>query len=208
MSTVEEIYQSLLKTLLRGEHAPGTWLRQDDLAAQLGVSKIPVREALQRLAASGLLSFKPQRGVVVPSLSAADAEEVFQLRLTIEPMLLERSVSRLSVVDLAQAELALTRVDLPVSEANWAFHRALYQASGWLRGMAIAEILHASVAPYVVLYTVDLGAANNSDAQHRALLKHCREGQSQAACEVLTEHIQQAANALVGFLNRSLQAAT
>ena len=203
MSTVEHVYQELLQAMLRGEHPPGTWLRQDELASRLGVSKIPVREALQRLAASGLLRFRPQRGAVVPSLSGPDAEEVFELRLAIEPMLLDRAAPRLSPVDLAQAEVALGRSDLPVSEANWAFHRALYQASGWTRGMAIAEILHASVAPYVTLYTTDLGAGSRSNEQHLAMLEHCRQGQTEDACEVLREHIRQAAEALVGFLERS-----
>lgn len=186
--------------LLRGELHPGTWLRQDELAERLGVSKIPVREALQRMAAFGLLRFETNRGVVVPSLSAADAEENFALRRAIEPRLLSRALPLLSIVDLAEAELALSAEDLSLAESNWAFHHALYRASGWERGLAMAEMLHASVAPYVVLYTEGLGAARESAGEHEELLAHCRSGESGAAVSLLEQHLDGAAEALIAFL--------
>jgi DNA-binding GntR family transcriptional regulator len=58
MSTVERVHRAVLDQLLRGDLAPGSWLRQDEVAARLGVSKIPVREALQRLAAARLVTFE------------------------------------------------------------------------------------------------------------------------------------------------------
>lgn len=186
--------------LLRGEVEPGTWLRQDEIAGQLGVSKIPVREALQRLAGIGLLRFESNRGVVVPELSAAEAEENFALRRGIEPQLLERALPRISIVDLAEAEVALEADGLSLTEANWAFHRALYRASDWERGLAMAEILHVAVAPYVVLYTEHLGGATESDAEHVALLEACRRGEPEAATALLRGHLDHAEQALVGFL--------
>ncbi|MEM9291557.1 MAG: GntR family transcriptional regulator [Acidobacteriota bacterium] len=200
MSTVERAYQDILYRLLKGELRPGTWLRQDEIANRLGVSKIPVREALQRLAASGLVKIEPHRGAVVPSLNRADAEEVFELRLAIEPMLLERAMDKITIVDLAKAELALGDESLALTESNWLFHSALYQPAGWSRGMAIAEMLHASVAPYVELYTANLGGEGDSDAQHRALLEHCRGGRRQEAHDLLVQHIQMATVALMEFL--------
>ena len=186
--------------MLRGEFGPGTWLRQDDLAERLGVSKIPVREALQRLAAGGLLRFEANRGAVVPDLTAVEAEENYALRRAIEPQLLERALPRLSIVDLAEAEMALDADDLLLTEANWAFHRALYRASGWARGLAIAEILHVAVAPYVVLYTEGLGGAADSDAEHAAMLDACRRGDGDAASAILAGHLDHAHGALVAFL--------
>lgn len=182
--------------MLRGELVPGTWLRQDDLAERLGVSKIPVREALQRLAATGLLRFEANRGVIVPSLSAAEAEENYALRRAIEPLLLDRALPNLSIVDLAEAELALTNESLSLTEANWAFHRALYRASGWEQGMAITEILHVAVAPYVMLYTERLGAAKHSDDEHTSILNACRHGDQPTAHSLLIEHLDAAAEAL------------
>lgn len=205
MSTADRVVRWILDEMLRGELPPGTWLRQDDLAARIGVSKIPVREALQRLAAIGLLRFEQNRGAVIPALSAAEADEIFQLRLAIEEPLLRAAIGRQTIVDLARAELvltgeALTGEALTHTEANWAFHRALYQPAGWNRGMAMAEALHASVAPYFLLYTETLGAADDSAEEHRKILEACREGRIDDACAELRRHIQGAAGAIGAFL--------
>ena len=200
MSTVETVHQHVLTALLKGALQPGEWIRQDDLAAELGVSKVPVREALQRLSAEGLVSFELNRGSAVRSLTAADAEEIYALRMALEPMLLERSIARLSIVDLATAEMALAKKDLSIGEANWEFHRALYAGAGWERAVTIVGRLHAAVAPYVVLYTQKLSGSGASDKQHRKLLKLCQAGKSQKAVELLREHLSEAAAALVESL--------
>ena len=110
---------------------------------------------------------------------------------------------RLTIVDLAEAELALEADGATVTEANWAFHRALYRASGWQRGLAMVELLHAAVAPYVLLYTEELGGADASDEEHLALLAACRDGEVDAAVEVLHGHLDTAEAALVAWLERA-----
>ncbi len=200
MSTVDQVESTLRDRMLRGELEPGERLRQDELASELGVSKIPVREALQRLAASGLLLFESNRGAVVPSLSADDALENYALRRAIEPQLLERALPLLTVVDLAEAELALSSPEMSITESNWAFHRALYRAARWSRGLAIAEMLHAGVAPYVHLYTQGLGGAAESDAEHHQLLEACRAGDVATALALLEVHLDHAQRALIDFL--------
>ena len=201
MSTVDRVEQRVREGLLRGDYGPGTWLRQDDLAAELGVSKIPVREALQRLAAASLVTFEPNRGAMIRPLTAADAEETFALRLAIEPELLRRAVGRHTIVDLATAELALRDRSRTLTEANWLFHRALYGPAGWPRASATIETLQAAVAPYVLLYTERLGGAAESDAQHQELLEHCRAADGRAAVRVLRIHLRAAAAALVDHLS-------
>ena len=191
--------------MLRGSIRPGTWIRQDELAGRLGVSKIPVREALQRLAAIGLVRFETNRGAVVPQLSAAEARENYALRRAIELELLRQALANITIVDLAEAELALTAGDSR-TESNWQFHRALYRASGWHRGLAMAEILHAAVAPYVALYTEGLGGGADSDSEHRALLDAARARDVETAEAVLLVHLDAAGSALIDFLE--LQDAT
>jgi DNA-binding GntR family transcriptional regulator len=188
--------------LLRGDYAPGAWLRQDDLAAELGVSKIPVREALQRLAAASLVTFEPNRGALVRPLTSADAEVIFALRQAVEPKLLRRAIGRHTSVDLATAELALTSDSLPLTEANWLFHRALYLAASWPRALATVETLHTAVAPYVLLYTEGLGGAALSDTEHRELLEYSRAADARSAMRVLRMHLRAAAEALAGYLSR------
>lgn len=191
-----------MEGLLRGELAPGTWLRQAELAERFGVSTVPVREALQRLTAHGVLRFEPNRGAVVPELSAADAQEQYALRRGIEPQLLRRAIPQSTIVDLAEAELALGQ-DGSLTERNWAFHRALYRASGWERGLAIVELLHAAVAPYVLLYTEGLGGAEESQAEHLDLLEASRAGDVDRAVAVLAKHLDHAEAALVAWLGTS-----
>lgn len=200
MSTVDRVERRILDDLLRGALVPGTRIRQDVLATELGVSKIPVREALQRLGAVGLLQFETNRGATVPELSVAEAEENSALREAIEVQLLRRAVPKLSIVDLAEAQLALSNAELGVTESNWAFHRALYRASGWTRGLAIVEILHAAVAPYVLLYLDSLGGAEHSDAEHAALLAACSAGDVEDAVGLLRTHLSDSADAVIDFL--------
>jgi DNA-binding GntR family transcriptional regulator len=201
MSTVERVEHWVRRGLLRGDFAPGAWLRQDDLAAELGISKIPVREALQRLAAASLVTFEPNRGAMVRPLTAADAEEIFALRRAVEPVLLRRSIGRHTIVDLATAELALTSPAHTLTEANWLFHRALYDAAGWPRALTMVETLHAAVAPYVLLYATGIGGAARSDAEHHELLEFCRAADARSAGRALRDHMNAADDALAGFLS-------
>jgi DNA-binding GntR family transcriptional regulator len=218
---VDGVERVLLDELLRGEHPPGSPLRQDELAARLGVSKIPVREALQRLGANGLLVFETNRGARVPVLSVEDAIENATLRRAIEVELLRQATPRLTVVDLAQAEHELDSApdadpmssSMPspttspmsdsVTAANWRFHRALYRSSGWSRGLAIAEMLHAAMAPYVLLYLRSLGGRDPSDVEHRALLDACRTGDTEMALELLRVHLDTATTTVIDFLRCS-----
>ena len=200
MSTAERVQEYVTGELLRGALQPGTWLRQDELAERLHVSKIPVREALQRLAALGLLRFESNRGVTVPTLTVADAEEHFELRRAVEPRLLARAVPHLTIADLAEAEMALDVGGTAPTEANWRFHRALYAPAGWQRGLAIVATLHVAVAPYVLLYTRGLGGAEISDAQHVAILDACRSGDVDTALTVLHTHLDEAEVALRRYL--------
>ncbi|HJT63657.1 MAG TPA: GntR family transcriptional regulator [Candidatus Limnocylindria bacterium] len=201
MSTAEKVEQRVRQGLLRGDYPPGAWLRQDDLAAEMGVSKIPVREALQRLAAAALVTFEPNRGALVRPLTAGDAAEIFALRQAVEPTLLRRAIGRQTTVDLATAELALSSAALPLTEANWMFHRALYHAAGWPRALATVETLNTAVAPYVLLYTESLGGGAQSDAEHRELLDHCRTADTRSALRVLRAHLRAAADALADYLS-------
>ena len=201
MSTVDRVERAVIEDLLRGALPPGTRIRQDALAARLGVSKIPVREALQRLSALGLLRFETNRGAAVPTLSVAEAVENSVLRQSIEVEMLRHAIPNMTIVDLAEAELALCDTELGITESNWAFHRSLYRAAGWQRGLAMVEILYAAVAPYVLLYIESLGGAEHSEAEHLALLEACRRGDIDGALELLRSHLVDASTAVIDFLN-------
>src|SRR5207237_1726696 len=121
--------------IMRGEIAECAQLRQDVIAGQYHVSRIPVREALRQLDAEGLITIVPNRGAVVPELSPNDVEELFAIRALLEPEVLKLSIPRLTQSDLAEAEAILNKYvnELRREEhmenwgrMNWQFHSILY----------------------------------------------------------------------------------
>src|SRR6187551_998389 len=101
--------EALRERILRGDYPEGEPLRQDTLADELGVSRIPVREALRQLEAEGLVTVTPHRGAIVTTLSAAELEEVFALRAEVESALLRAAIPRLDPDRLALAAELLER---------------------------------------------------------------------------------------------------
>src|SRR5512133_2256076 len=125
---------AIRERILRGRYPEGEPLRQDAIGIELGVSRIPVREALRQLEAEGLVTFNPHRGAVVSSLSLADIEEVFALRADIECDLIRRALPRLGDGDVRRAREILDAYDRALRDGevaawgalNWQFHAALY----------------------------------------------------------------------------------
>ena len=200
LGTADAIGKRIRTGILSGEFAPGERLKQDELARRLGVSKIPVREALQRLSAEGLVAFEPNRGFEIRALDAEAAREIYGLREAVEPVLLSEAIPRQTIVDLARAEFSLSDDQMAGPARNWAFHQALYAPSGWRRGLSIVEALHTAVAPYVSLYTADPEAQERSESQHHRMLTSCREGDVSGALLALRQHLAMAREGLEGAL--------
>jgi DNA-binding GntR family transcriptional regulator len=108
------IADDLRSAILAGSYRPGARIRQDDLADQHGASRLPVREALRMLESEGLVTFVPNTGAWVTSLSLADCEEMYQIRERIEPLLLRYNVPMLSeetIDHLSELALAMEHGD-------------------------------------------------------------------------------------------------
>jgi DNA-binding GntR family transcriptional regulator len=203
-----DVAAALRGRILDGTFAEGSNLRQDALALQLGVSRIPLREAFQQLAAEGLVTLVPHRGAVVSSLSLEDIEELFDLRALIEPDLLERAVPRMTSVDLAKAESALNAYDdsfdaadiVSWGDINRRFHMALHAPAGRRRSLALVESLLANTDRYTRLQLALTDGIARAQREHRILLELCRAGRTSAAGELLRAHIQHAAADLLAFL--------
>ncbi|NNC00972.1 GntR family transcriptional regulator, partial [Corallococcus exiguus] len=96
------VAEALRQRILDGDFAAGFQLRQDALADEFGVSRIPVREALMQLEAEGLVKIEPHKGAIVSELSTREIEELFELRSLLEPRLLKESAPRLTQDDYAR----------------------------------------------------------------------------------------------------------
>lgn len=153
-------------------------IRQDALAGELGVSKIPLREALARLEQEGLVLSQANRGFFVRPLSAGEAEEVYELRIRLEPEAMALAAVRATD---AQRAHAVTVVDTMyhVTEAdgvgvgafNRAVHRALYAPSGKPVTVNILDRLQVLSERYVRKHLEPLGRDERANEEHRELLQ-------------------------------------
>lgn len=205
--TNQSIADALRIEILRGKLQGGQPLKQDEIAAQFGVSKIPVREALVQLKAEGLVSFYPNRGAFVSELSAAEADEIYVMRIALETAVLARAIPHLTVSHFKQAGEILSAIDREENiakwgELNWEFHSTLYAPAGLPGVMKTLRTLHTSIARYLVLYLAGMEYQKKSQREHRALLKACREGDIEKATKILQGHLLSASTQLVKFLHK------
>jgi DNA-binding GntR family transcriptional regulator len=205
--TNQTIADGLRVEILRGKLQGGQPLRQDDLAAQFGVSKIPVREALMQLKAEGLVNFYPNRGAFVSELSAAEADEIYVMRIALEKEILARAIPHLTVSHFKQAGEILAAIDhedniAKWGELNWEFHATLYSPAGLPRVMETLRTLHTNIARYLVLYLAGMDYQKKSQREHRALLQACRAGEVEKAIDILDNHLRSASTHLIKFLNK------
>lgn len=199
------VAKQLREGILKGEYPGGTALRQEELASSLGVSRMPVREALRQLAAEGLLILYPHRGAVVAELSSAELEEIYQMRSVLEPLALRLAIPKLSKGQLGQAEDALDEAEGEsdggrLSELNWAFHAALYQPADRPRLLSTIQNLHLNVDRYMRVILTLMSHREQSNQEHRRLLEACRTRDMKKASSLLEQHILEAGQRLVRFL--------
>ena len=205
--TNQSIADALRVEILRGNLQGGQPLKQDEIAAQFGVSKIPVREALMQLQAERLVNFYPNRGAFVSELSAAEADEIYVMRIALEKEILGRAIPHLTVSHLNQAREILAAIDhedniAKWGELNWEFHATLYAPAGLPRVMETLRMLHTNIARYLVLYLAGMDYQNKSQREHRALLQACRAGEVEKAEDILDGHLRSASTHLIKFLNK------
>ncbi len=194
--------------ILRGDFAAGARLGEVELAERLGVSRTPVREALGRLAAEGLVEIVPNRGARVPSWTVAELEGVFDLRTALEPRLTALAVPRATDTDItALDELARAMLDVgtpgpdqdldAIVPLNRDFHgRLVALADQPAMASALAGAIHA---PIVLrnFHTYDAASLRRSLAHHVEIVAAVRAGDPTWAQAVMTAHIRNARAVMV-----------
>jgi len=204
-SLTSAVADKLRDQIIRGEIPEGAQLRQDAIATQYQVSRIPVREALRQLDAEGLIAIVPNRGAVVPALSPDDIEELFSIRALLEPEVLKRSIPLLTEEDFSEAEVVLRKY---VSELrredhlsewgrlNWQFHSILYSRANQPRFMAIIRNVNNSGERYTRLQLYLTHGMTRANEEHHEILDLCRKRDVPAACKLLRQHIRYAGESL------------
>lgn len=191
---MHRIADALRLRIVTARLAPGTHLNQAEIAVDHGVSRIPVRDALQALAAEGLVDLKPS-GATVAAMSPADLDELYELRGLIEPRTTAMGVHALGRTELramrqAHEVMVGTRDRMEWLDANARFHRAIYERSGRPRWIAHVESLRSQTDRYLHLHLAVIGTTGHLHDEHAAILR-AAEARDAAAVEDLTRrHLQ------------------
>lgn len=202
LTRADWVDRRLKGAILDGSLRPGEKLTAASLAEAWNVSPTPLREAFQRLAAQGLVEIRPQRGARVAAVSLEEAEEIYELRILLEPRALRRSLESSDdahrlVVAGAFSRLAAGAADLASAvEAHAAFHRALLARcpAGWLR--RFTDLLADHSTRYQVLAAAPSEGSRDPLAEHRRLAEAVAAGDVVGAVSALVEHLEASRAAL------------
>lgn len=204
-STPDLIADALREAILRGVFQEGQALKQDEIATQFGVSRIPVREALRQLEAEGLVTLYPNRGAMVTVLSPAEAQEIFEIRASLETMALQLAFPNLSDADLFKADTILEATERETDPGrlallNGEFHATLYGPAHRPRLLAMIKTLHINIDRYVRVQLEKMQYLERSQKEHYLLLEACQKRELKVASRLLKRHIESAGEQLVAYL--------
>jgi len=199
-SVVDQVYSGIRERILSGELARGARVHQEDVAAELGVSRTPVREALRRLAAEGLIEMRTNRGARVTDLEPADMRQPYEARLVVEPGAARLAAQRHADDGQARMRRAVAAQRQVVPDvarsfaSNREFHIALVEASGnafllqfvehlWVARIGAAIYERQAETPERMLADAD---------EHEQILEAIEAGDARAAESLTRRHIADA----------------
>lgn len=204
-SAAARVARGLRDRVSNGALAPGTVLSQSAIAAEYGVSRIPVRDALQTLATDGLVELHAGSAVVTP-LSIEDLQELYELREALEPMATRQAVPRVGRAGIARMRALLAVMDDPATppgdwlETNAAFHAEVYTLAERPRTIALVEQLRRLTDRYVFLHLDVVGDAAQLQEEHRQILRAVEARDADAAAELTRRHLASSHEAVLHHL--------
>ncbi|OGO27285.1 MAG: hypothetical protein A2136_06130 [Chloroflexi bacterium RBG_16_54_11] len=216
-SLTDEVYDYLYRKIIAGKFSPGDWLRQDDISTQLGVSQTPVREAFDRLVASGLAERVPYRGVRVPALEPKEIADAFMMRLILE-VLAARLASMIiqadeihkleEIVDATKNLLSLEDMST-LRQLNKDFHMCLVDTAGnallsKLYEMATNSFPDWMLYEYMFRHPELLQTSLRREyLEHKSIVDALAEHDPERAAEQVANHIKNLGDELETYLDIS-----
>lgn len=201
-TTTDVVASQLRDEIRRGDLAPGTWLRQGQVAARFGVSTTPVREAFALLQAEGLVKIDAHRGAVVFHLTAEDLRESYAIREALESLGVTAAIPMLTLEILDQLDDLTKQMRNEDDPASWAelnnrFHKVLVEASGWPRLSSMVENLRDASSSYIRTFAGRRSRLTEGNREHEEILEACRAGDTQRAERAIREHLKHAAEIVI-----------
>jgi DNA-binding GntR family transcriptional regulator len=210
----EDIFDVLHEKIISGSYKPGDWLRQEDIATQLGVSMTPVREGLDLLVSAGLAERVPYRGVRVREMSIKDVVEAYGLRLVLEAVIAQEAAKNITSAQIADLERMLDEMKKhdtlkEVSserKSSREFHSAIAQATKNDLLVKLYEVV-SNAFPDWLLYEAlfrhpELIAESMSDTykEHAAIVEALRNADGDEAARKSIEHVMESGKWLEEYL--------
>jgi DNA-binding GntR family transcriptional regulator len=204
----ELVREGLRASILAGELEAGRPLRQDEVAEQFGTSRIPVREALRQLESEGLVTFHPNKGVVVTALSIEEVLELLDIRIALETRALRLAIPHMAAEELDAAQEILDRYDQASDpdvwgEMNWSFHWTLYVPCGRPKLLAMIEANYGHVSRFTRSQVSRASGKVRPQKEHHELLRLCHAGEVDKAVDLLGRHIEGTQKSLRASLRRT-----
>jgi DNA-binding GntR family transcriptional regulator len=200
----EEVAMRLRERIFAHEFAPGMWIDEQALAAEFGISRTPLREALKVLAAEGMVTLKPRRGAYVTEVSDQDLDDIFPVLALLEGRVAQEATERARPEDLRRLDALHDALERHAAagnldrffEANQEFHRALLDLAGnrWL-----AQVIHDLRRVLRLTRHHSLlarGRVQESLAEHRAILAAIRARDAERAGDLMRAHLAQGRSAV------------
>ena len=211
----EEIYDALHRQIIAGKYVPGDWLRQEDIASQMGVSMTPVREALDLLVAKGIAERVPYRGVRVREMSEKDIVEAYGMRLILEAMIAKEAALNSTPEQIAELETIMAEMDRHVElsempqerQLSRKFHAAIAEASGnnlLIQLYAIVSNAFPDWLLYEALYRkpeLVSGSVAQTHDEHSAIMRAFKKKDPDMAVKVLLAHVMESGRWLEMYHN-------
>lgn len=200
-SLAAAVVERLREKILSGELPEGEQLRQEAIASEYEISRIPVREALSHLAGEGFVKIVGNRGAVVAALSPDEIMQLFETRAVLESYMLRKAIPNITDADLQRAEDILVQYEESLEHDsemkswgrwNWSFHSALYCPANRAVMMSFLKTLNMQCDRYTRLHLVVTRDLHRAGKAHRELLDVCRRRNPDAAAEALWKQIMDA----------------
>lgn len=211
----EEIYDALHRQIIAGKYAPGDWLRQDEIATQMGVSMTPVREALDLLVSTGLAERVPYRGVRVREMSAKDIVDAYGLRLILEALTAREAALHITPGQISSLEKIMAEMKKRVKlnempqerQLSREFHSLIAEASGNNLLVKLYAVV-ANAFPDWLLYEAVFrkpellaGSVTQTYEEHTAIMDALIKGDADKAAQKSIEHVLDSGKWLEEYLN-------
>ena len=202
------VFNTLREAILKGELKPGERLMELQLAAKLGVSRTPIREAIRMLEQEGLAVTIPRKGAEVARMTEKDMEDVLQIRDALDELAASIACEQISEEELAELRHTMHEFEEStktgdvkrIAEADVRFHDIIYHATRNVKLENMLNNLREQMYRYRIEYLKDQQVYEKLLSEHEEIIRHIEKGEKDEAARVVSRHIENQAQAVADVI--------